>query len=48
MEEPHKRKFKVKITKALEEIWTDERRRRRSHFGISARPRGEIDFSKNI
>jgi hypothetical protein len=39
--------FEVKITKALEQFWRDERERRSAH-GINANPAVLIDYSKNI
>jgi hypothetical protein len=46
-EESCKRKFSVKITRALEEIWRDEVGRRRK-FGIGEEVKGVLDYSKNI
>lgn len=44
---PTQQEFKVKITKALEEVWIDEKRRRISS-GIKQMPVGIIDYSNNL
>lgn len=41
------RKIKVTVTKALEEIWRDEKKRR-SRYQIRKTLEGVIDLSKNV